>query len=381
MLIGSGFIFLQQNKLNEELYSWRLWREELDWERLVGTNFTHLASEEDNPWLNNCDKARSQHKGMYEFTRSMTNRLVVSNFRLSREEMLVKAGVWTEHECPSVVDFYSHSGAFDLYPEERGIRELYPIMTTSYAVRSTCQLKITERIIVGLNSSMAIVAGTHIGAVRHGGIIPWDDDIDAWIPGEMEEKFLKACGEYKLKGAEVRCWKYWNAIKLYVVDNVTEVDTGLPFKSPYVDIFLYGKDMEEVFPDGKVRDNNLVPVRHPLRQWFLGGEVFTGPPRINSIVKHDLSVCVMSDWNHRFEKYTRGRHVDCCVLREHFPFSYLVNVTHGGKEKKLEQILFRGKVLATTVLDMEGIVERMYRVGRGGKLERVKVPEILQYDP
>ena len=124
-------------------------------------------------------------------------------------------------------------------------------------------VKYLNRICRKNDISYYIVGGTLLGAVRHKGFIPWDDDIDVAMPRREFEKLQsvmsKEKGFYKVQ--------FYNNTKGYgypfpkMVDTRTtlidyKAGTGREESSVYIDIFLY---------DGMGK----VPFIAEARYWFL----------------------------------------------------------------------------------------------------------------
>ncbi|GMI53741.1 hypothetical protein ScalyP_jg7526 [Parmales sp. scaly parma] len=205
---------------------------------------------------------------------------------------------WIQSYCPEVI---AHFSLFPYPSSFKGGRKskTKPQMvyqTAEYAIKSTCLVKIFSSVATSVGAEHYLYAGAHLGAVIHGGLIPWDDDIDVILDYKKKKEFVDLCNNFSpVEGVNVRCVYHWNAVKLFVeappddhidfkhgggsADPLRDVSL---FNSPFVDICMLRMDDKFVYersPSGKEYGITfersrcyMAKYNHRLERWFVPPE-------------------------------------------------------------------------------------------------------------
>lgn len=116
------------------------------------------------------------------------------------------------------------------------------------------------------NIKYSLAAGTLIGAVRHKGFIPWDDDIDVYLLRDDYNRFIKLFPEKyneNLSLVTMERDNKWHRAYGKLYDNRTVM------KEPYVDIYNDLGVGIDVFPVDDVPDNHDEWLKYERKRRFL----------------------------------------------------------------------------------------------------------------
>lgn len=100
--------------------------------------------------------------------------------------------------------------------------------------------KEVKRICEKNNIKYYLIAGSLLGAVRHGGFIPWDDDMDIGMLRADYDQFIKVCEEELDKRFFLQTW-----------------DTDSEYPMPYAKIRLRGTHFVEAFSESANMNNGI----------------------------------------------------------------------------------------------------------------------------
>lgn len=108
-------------------------------------------------------------------------------------------------------------------------------------------LKQFHKVCQKLNLEYFSLGGTLLGAVRHNGFIPWDDDIDLGMPRSDYEKFINKAQDYFPENIKL-IPNPMNLNILQLVNTDTKIKVGKVTCGVFIDIFPL-----DGFPDGSFK--------------------------------------------------------------------------------------------------------------------------------
>ncbi|KXB47780.1 hypothetical protein HMPREF3188_00373 [Tissierellia bacterium KA00581] len=126
-------------------------------------------------------------------------------------------------------------------------------------------LKYIHNFCIKNNIKYFINYGTLLGAIRHKGFIPWDDDIDIMMPRDEYEKFINLFSKddsiYKIVSMDSNKQYFNNFIK--VINSRTKIEDEKNYKTYECGIFI------DIFPYDKFNDFNIVNKTYNLESFKL----------------------------------------------------------------------------------------------------------------
>ena len=243
-----------------------------------------------------------------------------------KERQLAHIPAWVAEVCPRVAEH------FRLFPYFTNFVDLdLPIMTTDFAAHLVYTVSIAADFASSIGSIVYLHAGSLFGAARHGGPIPWDDDVDLFVPSKDADRFMHYCNNIAATRAHlissagrIGCVRGHNAIKMFIVTE-TSWQTNQRWMSPFVDIFLYKTK------ESHVHEISGIPPGHtytretyfPTRSYYFAGLVLPGPQEGVALARYNATDCLLSSYNHRIEswyQFNGSHHINCTAMRLGLPF-------------------------------------------------------------
>ena len=171
-----------------------------------------------------------------------------------------------------------------------------------YVLHLYQMLKDVHEVFVKHGVKYWIDGGTLLGAVRHGGIIPWDDDIDLNILKDQEELFISLADTFEKLGYKMK--------KIGVCYQLRYRACEGPQK-PFLDVFIMVEENKKIYFEKRkaargMRKGDFIfftaDELFPLREYTFGELTVYGPNNPINYLNYKYP-----GWRHTANKFNHGQ--------------------------------------------------------------------------
>ena len=184
-------------------------------------------------------------------------------------------------------------------------------------------LKVSTDTLTKNNITFFMTAGTLLGSYMHHGIIPWDDDIDLFLPVSEKVKIYEALAMLQPKYKVLKVYPRWNFFS-----SESRKFKRYKWSWPYIDLIFYadhGRYIKEIdrLNREKFDKSYVFPlIKRPYWDLFL-----PAPRNTSRYLKkrYRLDKCITNKYNHSSEKMTAKasrKQIDCKLLYKFHPFVF-----------------------------------------------------------